>query len=89
MTLKPAAQRQIGRLKGVEYVALRGVLLELGANPRPRGSAKLAGGRGLWRLRFRIDGRGWRVVYTIDDTERVVVITRVVARDDGTYRSLR
>lgn len=83
--LTPAAQRQIDRLRGVDLLALRGVILALADEPRPPGAVKLAGAD-LWRVRVRVEGRPWRVVYQLRTRERLVVITRVARRDEGTYR---
>jgi mRNA interferase RelE/StbE len=88
VVLTPAAQRQLDRLRGPNLAGLRGVILALARQPRPDGAAKLASKRNLWRLRLRIDGRAWRVIYQVDDAERLVIITRVVRRDEGTYRGL-
>ena len=63
VVLSPAAQRQLKRLRGPPMLALRGVLLGLAADPRPAGVIKLAGTDDQWRLRLRIDGQPWRVVY--------------------------
>lgn len=68
--------------------ALRGVILGLADDPFPAGAAKLAGVGDLWRVRLRIDGRPWRVVYQIRQTEQLVVVTRVARRDEGTYRGI-
>jgi mRNA interferase RelE/StbE len=86
--LTPAAARELGRLRGDAWVALRGVILRLGDEPRPAASTKLSGTTSLWRLRVRVDGRPWRVIYTLDDDRQTVVIRRVVPRDEGTYRRL-
>lgn len=86
--LTPAAQRQLDKLRDIELSALRGVILALGDEPRPPGVAKLKGSRDLFRLRLRIDGRPWRVVYQVRAADRQVVVTRVAARDEGTYREL-
>jgi len=88
VVLTPAAQRQIDRLHGVDLIALRGVILALAAERRPPGAVKLAGAEGLWRIRVRIESRPWRVVYQLRTRERLVVITRVTRRDEGTYRRL-
>lgn len=88
VVIAPAAQRPLERLRGVALVALRGVILGLADEPRPAAAAKLAGRRNLWRIRVRIDGRPWRVVYQLDETERMVIVTRVAPRDEGTYRGL-
>lgn len=85
--LTPAAARQLGRLRADELLALRGVILALAQDRRPPGAGKLRGSR-LWRVRLRIDGVPWRVVYQVRDAERLVVVTRVVRRDESTYRDL-
>jgi len=68
-------------------VALRGAILALADQPRPAGSRKLSG-QELYRVRIRIDGVAWRIIYQVRDEERVVLITRVARRDEGTYRRL-
>lgn len=85
--LTPTAARQLRRLSDVQALALRGVILALGADPRPSGSRKIAGSN-LWRLRVRIDGVPWRVVYQVRAKDDVVVIARVARRDAATYRRL-
>jgi mRNA-degrading endonuclease RelE of RelBE toxin-antitoxin system len=89
VVLTPAAQRQLGRLSGSALAAVRGVILGLAAEPFPPGVAKLAGTRDVWRVRLRIEGRPWRIVYQLRQAERMVVVTRVVRRDQGTYRGIR
>jgi mRNA interferase RelE/StbE len=88
VVLTPAAQRLLDRQRGVAFVALRGVILGLADEPRPPGTVKLAGQRDLWRLRLSIEGRQWRIVFTVDERERSVVVTRIARRDEGTYRRL-
>lgn len=86
--LTPAAQRQLDRLRGVAAIALRGVILALANEPRPAGASKLAGKGNLWRLRLRVDGEPWRVVYQLRESERLVIVTRIARRNEGTYRSI-
>ena len=85
--LEPAAARRLGKLRGPTFVALRGVLLALGHDPRPVGCRKLRG-RDLYRIRLRIDGVPWRVVYQVRDAEEVVLVIRVGRREEATYRRL-
>jgi len=47
----------------------------LAADPRPRGSAKLAG-----RDDFRIRVGDYRIVYAVDDAERLVLVARIAHR---------
>jgi mRNA interferase RelE/StbE len=88
VVLAPAAQRHLERLRGATLVGLRGSILALADDPRPPGTAKLAGRRDLWRLRVRIDGHSWRIVYELRQRDRIVIVTRVARRDEGTYRKL-
>lgn len=85
--LTPAAARQLRRLRDADALAMRGVILALGEDPYPSGSGKLAGSD-LWRVRVRVDDVPWRVVYQVREGERLVVVTRVVRRDEATYRHL-
>ena len=52
----------------------------LATDPRPPGSRKLAG-----REAYRVRQGGFRVVYTVDDTSRMMVVLAAVHRRDA-YR---
>lgn len=82
--LAPAAQRQLGRLPPGAAASLRGPILALGLNPRPPGSAKLTWAD-FWRLRVG----DLRVIYMLDDIQRLVVVLRVARRSERTYRRVR
>jgi mRNA-degrading endonuclease RelE of RelBE toxin-antitoxin system len=88
VTLTPAAQRQLDRLRGPAFVTMRGVILALADDPRPVTPGRLVGTADLWRVRVRIDGTPWRVIYQLRNDERLVLITRVARRDESTYRGL-
>jgi len=88
VVLTPGAQRALDRVRGSTLVALRGVILALANDPRPPGSAKLTGTADLRRIRLRIEGVHWRVIYRLSTRERHILVTRVVRRDEGTYRRL-
>jgi mRNA interferase RelE/StbE len=79
--LSPAAQRQLRRLPPGDAAKLRGPILALAIDPRPPGATKHVDSD-IWRLRV---GRS-RVVYSIDDAERMVVVLRVARRSESTYR---
>ena len=87
--LSPAAERQLGKVRGASRVALIGMIFALGDQPRPPGALKIAGLRDVWRLRVRIDGRPWRVNYRLDERGGEIVVARIAARDEATYRRLR
>ena len=88
VVLTPAAARQLDRLRGPTFVALRGVILALGDEPLPPTAGKIAGSADVWRLRVRVDGAPWRVVYQLRNDERTFLVTRVARRGDATYRRL-
>jgi mRNA interferase RelE/StbE len=79
--LAPAAQRQLRKLPPAETARLRGPLLALARDPRPRGAVRLAGGP-FWRLRVG----DVRVVYAIEEGSGVAVVLRVARRSESTYR---
>jgi mRNA interferase RelE/StbE len=51
---------------------------ELRQNPRPSGVVKLTGDDKLYRVRVG----NYRIVFSIDDTERIIRITRIRHRRD-------
>lgn len=79
--LAPAAQRQLRRLPPGSAAAIRGPILALGIDPRPPGATKLAA-TDFWRIRVG----DLRVIYSIDDAARLVVVLRVARRSESTYR---
>lgn len=77
--IKPSAAKEVD---AIEPRKLRRQIVErireLATDPRPRGCEKLAGGSG----RYRIRQGPYRIVYSIADDERVVVIFKVAHRKD-------
>ena len=88
VVLSPAAERQLLRLRGPQLTALRGIILALADDPRPAGVRKLAGSQDTWRVRLRIDGEPWRIVYQVRDRDPIILVTRVARRDEAIYRRL-
>jgi mRNA-degrading endonuclease RelE of RelBE toxin-antitoxin system len=58
-------------------------ILDLEANPRPRGYDKVEGREEIYRIWV---GRDWRVLYSIDAHRAEVVVEAVRRKDEGTYR---
>ena len=83
MELAPAAQRQLRRLPPGDAARLRGPILALAIDPRPPGSTKLTGTE-FWRLRVG----DLRVVYLVDDDDRLVIVLKVARRSESTYRGI-
>lgn len=58
-------------------------MLDLEANPRPRGYDRVEGQEEIYRIWV---GRDWRVLYSIDTERNEVIIEAVRKKDKGTYR---
>ncbi len=82
--LAPAAQRQLRKLPPDATARVRGPILALARDPRPAGPVALTGSP---FLRHRLGDL--RIVYWIDDEARLVVVVRVVRRNESTYRRVR
>ena len=83
INLRRVAQKQLDRLIGRDYQAVARVIFSLAKQPRPPRVEKLAES-GLWRIRIR----AYRIIYSIDDKERLVIVVRVARRAEDTYRRL-
>ncbi len=73
VTLTSSAERELKRLSSQLMVRILPRLESLASNPRPSGCRKLSGGDNEWRIRVG----DYRVVYTIDDAELLVEVTRI------------
>jgi mRNA interferase RelE/StbE len=78
-----SAERDLDRLSKMLFDRITARLMALAQEPRPSGAEKLAG---LEAFRIRVGD--YLVVYEVDDSARVVVVTRVRHRRD-VYRKLR
>jgi len=81
--LRRAAQKELDAFSGRDYKMLARTISSLEQNPRPPGVKKLADS-GLWRVRIG----PYRIVYAIDDGNKLVTIVRVARRKEGTYKGL-
>jgi mRNA interferase RelE/StbE len=63
------------RLQGPLRDRIRAAIDSLSTDPRPSGVAKLAG-----RDDYRIRIGDYRVIYAVDDAERLVIIARIAHR---------
>ena len=80
LEVKESAEKQLRRIPDKVLAAVTRKLLALKDEPRPHGVKKLVGGLG-WRIRVG----DYRVVYSIDDEQRVVTIVAVKPRQSA-YR---
>ena len=73
-----SAAKELKRLPARLIARLFPPIENLGSNPRPSGCKKLKGGEREWRIRVG----EYRVVYTIDDDELRVDVTRIRHRSE-------
>lgn len=78
-----SAERDLDRLSTTLFDRISARLITLAEDPRPPGAEKLAG---LEAFRVRVGD--YRIVYEVDDSGRIVVVTRVRHRRN-VYRKLR
>jgi mRNA interferase RelE/StbE len=78
VALTSSAERELKKLSGQWIARIVSRLEDLAVNPRPPGCKKLRGGHSEWR--FRVGD--YRVVYTIDDAESLVEVTRIRHRSE-------
>ena len=74
--------RELYRLPEPEHRRVVAALRELDENPRRQGVVKLQGNIHRYRV------GDYRIIYSIDDTARVVVVGAVRRRNEGTYRDV-
>ena len=76
LEIKQSAQKELDALDDAMFPRIDRKILALADHPRPVGCKKLKGYKNQWRVRVG----DWRVVYTIDDSENLVIITRIAHR---------
>ena len=76
--LKSSARKELERLPPKVIQRVFAKLEALGGEPRPAGCKKLKGGQHIWRIRVG----DYRVVYTVDDVQLLVSVTRIRHRSD-------
>ena len=80
--LRRKSQRALDRLPKDDFNAILGIVKDLANTPRPKGVEKIKSA-GLWRIRHG----DYRIVYSIDDGQKIVTILRIGHRRE-IYRSL-
>ena len=69
------------RLPHADRKKIDQAILDLASNPRPHGCKKLTDNEG-----YRIRVGNYRVLYTIDDQSKTIVIYRIKVRNESTYK---
>ena len=73
-----SADKALQKLPGIAQKRVAAAAKELRDNPRPHGCVKLKDEDDLWRIRVG----DYRIVYTIEDDELIVLVVRVAHRRD-------
>lgn len=84
-TVKIASKRiekELDDLPRNEYSKVRSKIISLAHNPRPQGVTK------LFDRVHRIRIGNYRVIYSIFDREKIILITKVAKRNENTYKDL-
>ena len=79
----PAAERQIKAFDRSIQAQLLARIHKLASNPRPNGVEKLEGEENLYRIR----SGNYRILYTINDKQLLVLVVKIADRKD-VYRRL-
>ncbi len=72
LLILPRAKRELADLPAQQLAVAELKIRALQENPRPAGCKKLAERKG-WRIRFG----NYRVIYKIDDTQKIITIVGV------------
>ena len=81
--IKPAAEKELSHLAERDCALLLQHVESLADERWPRGTIKLKA-KAFWRVRV---GR-FRIIYRIDDEQRLVEVVRITRRNENTYKSL-
>jgi mRNA interferase RelE/StbE len=86
LEVSPAADRDLGKLKSrirrEDFESLRDAVRSLAEEPRPQGVRKIKGADNAYRIRVG----GYRVVYDIYDSDKLVLLLQINRRSETTYR---
>lgn len=74
--LMPQAQKDLDGFSGKLLSRFEEVILGLYDEPRPHNCKKLSGGGSRWRIRVG----DYRILYEIDDSQKIVNIYRIAHR---------
>jgi mRNA interferase RelE/StbE len=72
VSLKKSAEKELRSIPARDITKIVDKIKNLQQQPRPHGCEKMEGGE-----RYRIRQGDWRVIYTIDDTEKSVLVIKI------------
>ena len=76
--LSSQAHRDLDRFYGEVHKRLLSAIKQLSENPRPNDCRKMQGTVNEWRIRVG----EYRIIYTIDDSERKILVIRMGHRQN-------
>lgn len=76
--LLPQAQKDLDDFKGKTFQQIKKKISSLRENPRPPGSLKLTAEEG-----YRLRSGHYRIIYRIDDKEKIVYLYRIKHRKEA------
>ena len=76
------AQRELTKLPMPDFQQISEVIKGLRDNPRPKGVRKIRGS--IYRIRVG----DWRIIYSVFDKDKLVIIGKVVRRSEDTYNQV-
>lgn len=77
----PQAQKDLDGFSGKLLTRFENIILGLYDEPKPHNSKKLSGGGSRWRIRVG----DYRILYEIDDLQKIVKVYRIAHRKEA-YR---
>lgn len=77
ITIKKRAVKALTNLPNKDYQKIRDKIRKLSEDPRPTGCLKLTGRDG-WRIRVGV----YRIIYTIDDPDKKIIVIHIGHRRD-------
>ncbi len=81
IVIERKAEKEAGKIPSKHRSAIDFAILSLAANPRPRDSKKLTEKEG-----YRIRAGNYRILYSIDDAAKTVIIYRIKIKGKSTYK---
>lgn len=85
LRIAKTAEKELLGLQNKQFAQVAKKIFSLQANPRPQDSSDLKGYAGG----YRVDQGEYRILYTIDNAQKMVNVFRVGKRnDDEVYRNL-
>ena len=85
LRIAKTAEKELLSLQNKQFTQVAKKIFSLQANPRPQDSSALKGYAGG----YRVDQGEYRILYTIDNAQKMVNVFRVGKRnDDEVYRNL-